>query len=313
MMAPKVDLMALHNAPEDAQQVAVLPYADDIAALNAAGDVSLDAVPAPPSAPLPASIESVFVAPVAPEVDDVPAEILTPMPDFSAQPLVTPVTPVTPVVTPLPEPAPTTATVEEPAPVVQPPPMPAPVAAVAGNDVVLEQKIIALEADLETLADKNIMLEEQVQQKTLKAEGLERTVQSLEDRLERAERKAKEAIDMLANAQQKKPAVTQAAPKPRANPQAFAAPKAAPKAAPNAAPKSQPKPRAVVKQVQQNPSDVWAMRAASPGMATLANKRTGDLLRVQAGDVLTAIGAVRDIRFDNGRWVVEGSLGSLIR
>ncbi len=55
---------------------------------------------------------------------------------------------------------------------------------------------------------------------------------------------------------------------------------------------------------------VWSMRSASPGNATLANQ-DGDLRRVEVGDTVPGLGRIESIAVQGGKWVVQGSKGSV--
>jgi hypothetical protein len=55
----------------------------------------------------------------------------------------------------------------------------------------------------------------------------------------------------------------------------------------------------------------WVLRSATPSGALLGHSSTGELQRVAVGDVVTGLGRITYIGERNGRWVVQGSNGSV--
>lgn len=54
----------------------------------------------------------------------------------------------------------------------------------------------------------------------------------------------------------------------------------------------------------------WTLRSASPGRATLATQ-DGDLRNVEVGNTVPSLGRIESISVQGGRWVVQGSQGSV--
>jgi len=55
----------------------------------------------------------------------------------------------------------------------------------------------------------------------------------------------------------------------------------------------------------------WELRSAQPGQATLAQKGSNDLRKVEIGSILKGLGRIKSIKLENGLWVVRGTKGSV--
>ncbi|MBI1273801.1 MAG: hypothetical protein GC131_06935 [Alphaproteobacteria bacterium] len=81
--------------------------------------------------------------------------------------------------------------------------------------------------------------------------------------------------------------------------------KAAPKKTETKKVAAKPKPAA-------KPAPSWVLRGAVQGTAWVSKSaHSSELLEIKAGDVVSGIGTVRNIRMVNGKWQVEGSKGIL--
>lgn len=153
----------------------------------------------------------------------------------------------------------------------------------------LERQLIALNAQIEQLSDRNTMLEDVLASKDQKTAELENAVEMLENQLNQA----------------KKPVTAQPTPKvavvQKSEPAAI-------KAVPVVEKIVKPKPR-----VSKPKAPTWIMRSAQQGQAVLANASTGDLLKISVGDSVPGLGRIKSIRFDTGRWIVDGSQKDVIR
>ncbi len=55
----------------------------------------------------------------------------------------------------------------------------------------------------------------------------------------------------------------------------------------------------------------WVLRAAQPGKAWVSRPGEKDMQSLVVGDQLAGIGTIREIAFENGRWVVKGTRGRI--
>jgi hypothetical protein len=55
----------------------------------------------------------------------------------------------------------------------------------------------------------------------------------------------------------------------------------------------------------------WVLRSAQPGQAWLSQGGSAELRRVQPGDKVPGLGTVVSVRMSAGRWLVEGTQGSV--
>lgn len=55
----------------------------------------------------------------------------------------------------------------------------------------------------------------------------------------------------------------------------------------------------------------WELRAAQPGKAWVAQKGRDQLQPIVVGDVLSGIGRIKSISFDNQQWIVIGEKGQI--
>ncbi|MEM6811370.1 MAG: hypothetical protein AAF549_02775 [Pseudomonadota bacterium] len=62
---------------------------------------------------------------------------------------------------------------------------------------------------------------------------------------------------------------------------------------------------------KQAVSNDWELRAAQPGKAWVAQKGQNELQPVVIGDILSGVGRVESIRFQQNRWIVQGSAGQI--
>lgn len=162
----------------------------------------------------------------------------------------------------------------------------------------LEKNLIMMSAEIEKLQTRNTMLEGSLASKGEATESLERTVQMLEMQLADAKAAAKASTKVAAapvKAVIKKPVATPKSTSP----------------AP-AAQVTKPKPTKAVP-VRAAKTPTWVMRSAHQGRAVLADAKTGDLLKISVGDTVPGLGRIQSIRFDTGRWIVQGTRNKVIR
>lgn len=67
------------------------------------------------------------------------------------------------------------------------------------------------------------------------------------------------------------------------------------------------------KKPQASSKGKWKLRAALPGKATIARENSNDLRTVEVGDRLDSIGKIQSISLENGKWIVQGTKGQIIR
>ena len=60
-------------------------------------------------------------------------------------------------------------------------------------------------------------------------------------------------------------------------------------------------------------SSVWELRAAQPGRAWVSKVGKKDMRPVVVGDILPGMGRIRDITYQNSKWVVVGSEGKIVQ
>ena len=92
-------------------------------------------------------------------------------------------------------------------------------------------------------------------------------------------------------AEEPKPAAVKAEPKPAAQPATK--------------PATAPKPAA------SSAVSGWELRSAQPGVAWLGRKGSSEMTRHTVGSTVPGLGTIRSVRQENGRWIVEGSQGTL--
>ncbi len=57
----------------------------------------------------------------------------------------------------------------------------------------------------------------------------------------------------------------------------------------------------------------WTLRSAQPGKAVLSPKGSDDMRTIEVGDNISGLGTIQTIDIINGKWVVQGSRGSVSR
>ncbi len=143
-------------------------------------------------------------------------------------------------------------------------------------------------ADIKALEEVNTSLTEKLRESEAEVAKMAAKVQQLEEQIAKLESKP--------------------APKPKTETKAPPAEDPAKKAQPveTTAKKSEseaPKPASA-------PAS-WRLRSAQPGKAVVSPKNSDDMRTVEVGDSLSGIGRVQSVAQVNGRWVVQGSHGSI--
>lgn len=97
------------------------------------------------------------------------------------------------------------------------------------------------------------------------------------------------------------PPEEQKAPEPAAIESSKPAPKVVEKAAEVVTPKAKP--------VVQKPR--WTLRSAQSGKAAIASVKTGDIRTIEIGDNVPGLGRIKSIAKKSGKWLVQGTQGSV--
>lgn len=221
-------------------------------------------------------------------------DIVTPDPVPLTEEITPEPTPVASVVDPL-APVPT----EAAAPVNN-----AEVAALSAKLDTLLKRMDQIEGDLETVRES----------KAPDTQDLEKTVASLKKDIaaikDRPASAVRESVDEVADVEETpKPAPVKKkkAPKPVMVEDEAYSPSAPVAAAP--APKATPAP--VKAQASAAPTGRWELRAAQPGRAWVSKPGERDMQAVAVGENLAGVGRITGITYQNGRWTVSGTQGSI--
>jgi hypothetical protein len=86
---------------------------------------------------------------------------------------------------------------------------------------------------------------------------------------------------------------------------------AAPVKKAEAAPKPVKQAPVAEKPVKVEPPPAWQLRSAQPGSAVIYDADTGNMQNIEVGDKVKGIGRVKSISTLNGKWVVQGTSGSI--
>jgi hypothetical protein len=162
----------------------------------------------------------------------------------------------------------------------------------------LEQQ--ELEQQLVSLEDENELLRSELDSIKKDASSYKQQVDNLKKQIAALEKQAQNSAQTAAPVRAPAQTQAQAAPKPKAAPKPVAAP---------SAPKAQPAPKVAPKVIAPS----WEMRSAQPGQALLLDSNSGNVITVEAGQVVNGLGRIQFVGFENGKWVVRGTQGSVER
>lgn len=169
----------------------------------------------------------------------------------------------------------------------------------------LEKNVSTLTSELESLTGENTDLKDRLSASSNETEALGTMVDDLKATIARLEKEASMAAKASVAAK-----AAPKAPVKSAEQQSPIAPTitAPAKATPIKAAAKTPTPARTTKV-----TPVWVMRSAQEGKAVLADKNTGNSIRVEVGEAVSGLGVIQSITLDNGSWIVKGARGSVKR
>lgn len=183
------------------------------------------------------------------------------------------------------------------------------------------EELSKLNADNQALSERNKDLEDRISGANSKIEELasmlaemEKKIAALETAPAPAEKPAPEAPAKKAeeSAPAKEPEAAAAASETK-GPENILVP-AKPTKRPESVPEVKKQPAKAAPKIETGSSGEtprWILRSAQNGRAVVSDRSTGDLRSVEVGDTLRGIGQIKSIATVNGRWVVQGSQGTV--
>jgi flagellar motility protein MotE (MotC chaperone) len=173
----------------------------------------------------------------------------------------------------------------------------------------LNNQNASLQKDLSTTRDETVSLKETVQTLEDKLAALKKKLAEQNENLLAAQKQTQAAATSIAvKKEEAKPVESSAISlvKPSQPAQTTARVEEKPAATPTPVKKVEPAP------ASQNAPE-WVLRSAQPGQAVLADRKTGNVIKVEIGQTIKGLGKISSIGLVNGVWTVQGSTGTVRR